>query len=152
MRSIMRVALVALTAGVVGLITMPSAADASVEWCFEDPIVEIGGQRVSITIAVQGEPAQVRQNVRRARVSIYVPDNVRTRLISQTNTFFDEDVDFRTLDDVRWQAGDPIPVLVRVTFDSRTRYNARVDVEYRGGNERETGTTNSRIWTAFVLD
>lgn len=152
MHSIMRSALIALLAGIAGLVSIPSAVDASVEWCFDDPIVDIGGRRVSITVGVRGEPAQVRQQVKTAKVVIYVPAGVRTRLISTTAVFFKEEVEFRAFDDVRWERGDPIPVLVQVTFEARGRFDARVDVVYPGGAERDTGTTTSRIWSAFVLD
>ena len=152
MRIALRGAVLLVLLGLIAAATHPVSTRASVEWCEDDPIIEIGGQRVEIKVAVRDDPALVHQHVRGAHIKVYVPDDVRARLVRSNNPFFDEDVDFDSLDDVRWTSGDPIPVLVRVTFDSRVRLDARVDITYHGGAEHETGTTSSRIWSAFVLE
>jgi hypothetical protein len=126
-------------------------ADAFETWCFDDPVVDINGQRVNIDIGVQGDPAHVSDSVRRAEVVIAVPKEVRTRLVSTTNQYFQEKVRFTT-SDARWSPGQPVPVTVTVQFEATTTLPTAMVVTMDGTTiTRSSGTTSSGMSARFVV-
>jgi hypothetical protein len=69
-------------------------AEAQVGWCWDDPIIEVNGQRININVGVQGSPALVKRHVQHAHVTIYVPRGSDYRLVDQTAVYFPETVEF----------------------------------------------------------
>lgn len=67
-------------------------ADASMDWCWGDPVVSLNGVVVSINIGVQGTPDVVRAGVQAAHTTLYVPQGVDARVLSVDTTYFQEDV------------------------------------------------------------
>ena len=92
-----------------------------------------------------------------ARVVIYTPRGVDTRLIAETENYFDEITRFRKAGkefrqrNEPWRRGDPIPVRVEVEFRARKIMPAAVVVEHRGGRQRASGRTDQEIVVEFTL-
>ena len=90
-------------------------------WCWDDPIVRINGETVSIEIGVQGAPDAVRASVQLAETIITLPPGVTAETVSTTNEYFAETVRFLTLPgaeaagiEVRVHASRVLPVAVRI--------------------------------------
>jgi len=66
-------------------------------WCWDDPIVKINGETVSIEIGVQGSPELVRGSVRNVETIITLPRGVTAETVSTTNEYFTESVRYLTL-------------------------------------------------------
>jgi hypothetical protein len=144
----------ALAAGLGALTVRTASAE---DWCWDDPIVEIGGKRVSIKTGVRGSRAEVERHVDHVRVEIYTPRGVETRLIAETENYFEEVTlfrkmrrEFRERND-NWRRGDPIPVRVEVKFRSKKNFPAAVEVKHRGGTKTVTGHTDREIVVEFTL-
>jgi hypothetical protein len=121
------------------------------EWCWDDPVVSIGGKIVSINVGVHGTAAEVQAGVRSATVEITVPEDVRTSIVSTTNTHFKEVVVFRHSekhdDD---NAGTEVSVSVK--FDSTKNMAAADAITYPGGTTGTTGfTRGAPLKSSFIL-
>ena len=101
---------------------------------FDDPVVSIGGQTVSINIGVQGDLREIRRNVDSASVEIHIPDGVPASVLRISHRYFDEEVHF-VRDGGRWHSGQPIRVEIVVTFDATERMPAQMQTVYPGGTE-----------------
>ena len=100
---------------------------ASVDWCWDDPVVVIGGRSVTIRIGVHGTPTEVRRNVRAANITIYVPEGTAAALSVSTNVYFREHVTFVPVSG-GVLVGKPIPVRVVVTFDALKQLPAAMQI------------------------
>jgi hypothetical protein len=152
----MRRSLIALVAAVLALAVAPApATEASVQWCWDDPVVVIDGRPVSINIGVFGTPRDVRANVSAAELTIYVPEQVLTRLSLGVSFYFREHVTFQRLPG-RWQVGEPLPVRVEVTFKANKEMRVAVEVINPLSHtpytpHRSHGSTKSKITTSFTI-
>jgi hypothetical protein len=150
-----RAVLGAVLAAGLGAVTVRSAS--AEDWCWDDPIVEIGGRRVSIKTGVRASKEDVEKHVDLVRVVIYTPRGVDTRLIAETENFFEERTLFRKerkefrQRNEPWRRGDPIPVRVEVKFRARKSFPAAVVVEHRGGRKTVNGQTDREIVVEFTL-
>ena len=149
-------ALVLLTLLAALWLASPSTARAE-DWCFDDPIVEIGGHVVSIKTGVQGSAAEVERHVDEARVRIIVPHGVNTRLIASTRNHFDERTRFKKArkeivpEGRAPRHGEPIQVRVEVTFKATKDFPAVVIVESPAGVYSAAGSTRGQITVALRL-
>jgi hypothetical protein len=90
-------------------------------WCWDDPVVRLNGETVSIEIGVHGSPDVVRAAVDLAETIVTIPPGVTAEPVSTTNEFFRETVRFLTLPgadaaciEVRVHASRVLPVALRV--------------------------------------
>jgi hypothetical protein len=136
----------------------PRAVAASADWCWDDPIVVIGGRSVSINIGVYGAPADVRRNVSAADVTIYVPAGTVAFLSVSANRFFRENVEFVPVSGGAL-AGQPIPVTVVVTFRATKEMPAAMRITsvltlqagHLLASSGSSSTTHGRMVASFVL-
>ena len=150
-----RALLGAAVAAGLGAVTVRTAA--AEDWCWDDPIVEIGGKRVAIRTGVRGSRDEVEKHVDHVRVEIFTPRGVPTCLIAETENYFEERTlfrkahkEFRQRNDP-WRPGDPIPVRVEVTFRATKTFPAAVVVEHRGGTKTVHGRTDREIVVELTL-
>lgn len=94
---------------------------AFVIWCWDDPVVSLNGETVSIEVGVRGAPEMVREHVQVAETTIILPDGVDAHTITTTNEFFEETVKFlvepaatEATIEVRFEATKDLPVAIRV--------------------------------------
>lgn len=90
-------------------------------WCWDDPVVRINGEEVSIEIGVRGAAETVRESVTLAETTIVLPPGVVAETITTTNEFFSETVRYVTSPtaervgiEVRFEASRSLPAAVRV--------------------------------------
>lgn len=90
-------------------------------WCWDDPVVRINGEDVSIEIGVRGAADTVRESVRSAETTIILPVGVDASTVATTDEFFSETVRYVTSAtaervgiEVRFDASRSLPVAVRV--------------------------------------
>ena len=92
-----------------------------VNWCWDDPVVTIDGETITVEIGVQGAAELVRRSVRLAKTTIFLPEGATGETVSTTNEYFDETVQFITVPgapdaciEVRFEAEKSLPVAMRV--------------------------------------
>jgi len=148
-----------LIAGALALALGPAFARtaSAEEWCWNDPLVEIGGKSVRIRTGVRGAAADVDRNVDEARVVIIIPHGVEARVLASTSDLYDEKTrlkkarnEFRE-NGRAWRPGEPIPVRVEVSFRAKKDFPAVVVVEHRGGSNTASGRTDRTIVVEFTL-
>jgi hypothetical protein len=132
---------------------MPLPAAADIIWCWDDPVVLIGGRTVSISVGVYDDPLTVMRDVEVAHVTIIVPNGVSTLLVASTNLYFPERVTF--VKRGAWTPGQPIPVTVTVTFEARRDLPAALRSVYLSGllpaTAEDSDTTTGKLRTSFTL-
>ena len=165
-RAVLAVALLSSLA----LFKTPSAS--ANDWCWNDPIVTIGGHTVQILTGVQGSAADVDKYVERAHVRIFVPKGVDTELLLITDDLYDETSEFARFNGngkaseftkgkktdkefftsgKKWKQGDPIPVRVEVTFVASKQMPAAMKVTHSGTTTVTPGHTKGKIVHEFTL-
>ena len=128
----------------------PRSAAAGGYWCFDDPVLLINGEQVTIQTGVYGDPAFVAAHVTAANVVVTVPAGVTTQIVSRTNTYFAERVTFVTQG--TWTAGETVKVKVSVTFTASADLPTQVVTSYPGGTTTRSGnTTRGMINQVFHL-
>ncbi len=131
-------------------VLQPSRAAAEVTWCWDDPVVLINGNLVSINVGVYGDPLVVRRTVTLATIEIAVPAGVSTALVASTNLYFPERVVFVSRG--QWQPGEPVPVEVTVRFEATQDLPAAVRITHATGATNATGSTaKGPLKASFVL-
>jgi hypothetical protein len=115
---------VAVMAVIAPALSRPAAALDT--WCWDDPVVEIGGQRVSINIGVRERDLS---KVAGAVVVITVPQNVTTRLISVDDVF---PVRVRFVQEGKGNNGN-IPVTVHNTLIARGSFDYQMNATTNNG-------------------
>lgn len=94
------------------------SAHAYEEWCFDDPVVQVGNNMVQTTIGIAGAPAYVRAHVHEATITYHLPSNVpAAKVIATDAPYFAEKVVFFSTG-VPVLPGQPIPVLVTLSFQT----------------------------------
>ncbi len=128
-------------------------AQASWDWCFEDPIVDINGSRVTIEIGI---PVSNLPDIKGpVTVRIAVPKKVDAIIVFVTNDSFQEDVRIvRT--DAKWEQGEAVPVSVTARADGTTIFPVAMRVSYPDGTGGTsvatiTGTANRQLRYDFWL-
>ncbi|MGH2600377.1 MAG: hypothetical protein ACRDJ9_13455 [Dehalococcoidia bacterium] len=94
---------------------------AFVIWCWDDPVVRINGETVSIEVGIQGSPEVVRDSVRGVETIITLPEGVSGETVSVTDDYFLETVRYLTVPaaeqvgiEVCVDAARVLPVALRV--------------------------------------
>ena len=135
--------LVALLLAATLLVRTPGRASAFTIWCWDDPVVEINGQRYAILNGVLGEPDEVRRDVQVARTVISVPAGATYRVVSTTHTYFAEQVSFVEAAGLRGRAR------VETVFQARRDLPASLQVD---GEQLDSGSTQGgRLTGGFAL-
>jgi hypothetical protein len=131
----------------------PAPASADVIWCWDDPVVLIGGRPVSISVGVYDDPLTVMDDVQAAHFTIVVPHGVSTALVVSTNIFFPEHVRFER--EGAWAPGQTIPVKVKVRFDATRDLPAALKIAYLSGllpaTVEDSSTTMGLLKAEFLL-
>ena len=131
-----------------------SAAHATLEWCWDDPTVSIGGTQVQTQFALQADPSLFTAHESKATVTYIVPRNVSFAYLSGTDTYFREKVKVESSGAPVAQ-GSPIPVTVVVSFNGRTRQANYVGqlVDMVGGAARPVsmGSSGAGITDSFAI-
>jgi len=130
MRTVSCAALILFVLSLVAAAT-PSTASADLVWCWDDPVVLIGGHAVSISVGVHDDPLTVMHHVQAAHFTIVVPNGVSTALVASTNLYFPEHIRFERRG--IWTPGQPIPVRVVVRFDATRDLPAALKIVYPSG-------------------
>jgi hypothetical protein len=131
----------------------PPTASADVIWCWDDPVVLIGGHAVSISVGVYDDPLTVMEDVRAAHFTIVVPNGVSAAHVASTNLYFPEHVRFERRGD--WMPGQPIPVSVRVRFEATRELPAKLKILYLSrllpATTEDSSTTTGLLKAEFSL-
>jgi hypothetical protein len=150
---VLRAALLAALTGVslvAGGLLQAGTARADFSWCWDDPVVSIGGITLSTTIGVQADPSQL-NNGSSAWIVYAVPAGVSTALVSDTTTYFKEHVSFTT-STVPWTPGQPIPVTVTLSFNQNNTFPAQMRTT-EGSSTLSTvsGAANGVLTASFTV-
>lgn len=87
------VLLLVAIAGLAGsLVAFP--ASASEDWCFDDPVIIVGGRTFALVVGVNGTPEAVRSHVSEAEIVVYVPPGATATLALGVDRYFRETVRF----------------------------------------------------------
>ena len=152
MRTVSCAALILFVLSLAAAVT-PSTASADMVWCWDDPVVLIGGHAVSISVGVYDDPLTVMDDVQAAHFTIVVPNGVSTALVVSTNVYFPEHVRFERRG--TWTPGQPIPVKVTVRFDATQNLPAALKIVYPSGllpdTTGDTSTTTGVLKADFSL-
>lgn len=127
----------ALALGALPLFVSSTPAFASWDWCWDDPIVLIGGHTVVINVGV---PSGQQDHVSGGTVTVHVPSNVKARIVS-------EDPNTLNLDTVIVKDGrDGSSADVLVNADKSLAVEVKISVD---GNKASIvdGKTNRTIHT-----
>jgi hypothetical protein len=120
---------ISVVALLVVLTLVPHPADAGVDFCQSDPIVDINGQIVNVLVSVPR--ANLGDIKGKVRVTIEHPDKVPTRLVDVDNSLFVYDVKLKRGD--RWRDDKPNVVKVKVKVDNEKEVaDFPIMVEVRG--------------------
>jgi hypothetical protein len=94
----------------------PGGAAAS--WCFDDPVVQIGGSMVETTVGIAADPSVIAAHVHGATITYALPANALHSVVRYTSSpYFPERIVFTT-STATWIPGLPVPVKVTVAFQS----------------------------------
>jgi hypothetical protein len=109
----------ALALGVLPLLGSTTHAFASWDWCWDDPIVSIGHQQVTIDVGV---PLGEQNHVSGGTVTVHVPQGVRAKVVSENpntlhldTTIVADARDGHSSVDVVVNANKSLPVEVQVS-------------------------------------
>lgn len=102
-------------------------AHAYDEWCFDDPVIQVGPYMLETTVGVLGDPTFVHAHVTSATITYYLPVGVHGEKVKSTTTpSFPEHVVFATSDVTTWKHNQPMPVTVTVSFVSNVPLQAQM--------------------------
>ncbi len=110
------------------------------DWCFDDPVLNIGGTQVSIIVGVDVDPSLAASVVRSASIVVSVPEGTDTSLLSSSGPF-PENV---RIEKHGRQDGDATPVKVTVSFDATSKVDAALTVTYGQNSVGDNGSTRGR--------
>lgn len=101
------------------LLFKATSAHAYEEWCFDDPVIQVGNTMVQTTVGVLGDPAYVRAHVKSATITYYLPQGVKhAKVLSTTTPYFAENVVFVTSSAKSSHDDLLTPISVSVSFNS----------------------------------
>ncbi len=148
----MRASLVlpALALLIAGLGRTPRGASADM-WCFDDPVVSINGQQVTLNVGAAGTSSYLHKTIAGTTITVAVPAGASTALVSLQNKPWPETVVFVQRATV-WRPGTPLPVTVTVTFSSAATVLTELQATYPNGKTKVyAGTTQTPLQFGFTL-
>lgn len=115
---------VALALGGLPLFVSSTPAFASWDWCWDDPIVQIGSHTVTINVGV---PSSQQDHVSGGTVTVHVPKNVRAAIVSEDPNTLNLDTTIvkdarggNATADIIVNADKSLPVEVQISVDGKT--------------------------------
>ena len=116
-------------------------------WCWDDPVVQINGQRLSIDLGVQGQASSVTS----ASLVITVPEGVHTRLV-QSSSAFKTSVVFVHSDGSQ-TTGRAIPVTVAMQMNTSTPMQTGMRISHYQGSliTSASGPSGTTVASSFTL-
>jgi hypothetical protein len=123
--------------------TLSKPADALDYWCWDDPLLEIDGQRVSVNIGVRERDLD---RVRGTMVLVIVPEGVTVKQIP-TKEYFPSWV--HVLHEGRGNRGN-IPVTIQNTLITRSNFEYQMNATMDGGKTvlaHERGLKTNQVVT-----
>lgn len=111
----------ALALGGLPLFVSSTPAFASWDWCWDDPIVQIGHQTVTIDVGV---PANLQDQISGGTITVHVPENVKPKILQDapnplnlTTTIVQDAHDGQSSVDVLVNADKSLKVEVQISVD-----------------------------------
>lgn len=138
-----------------GFIAVPRGAAHADDWCWDDPVVAIGNDTVSVNLGILGAPTDVGANIHSASIVVHVPAGAPTGILAAQNNPYPEIVSFVNTDQT-YRPGKPYNVEIDVTFATQKNYQAALQVGYKnpsgkGKTKQINGTTTVELSTALTL-
>ncbi len=114
-------------------------AEASDIWCWDDPVLQIGNQIVSLNLGVRQKDVST---VTGATIVVAVPEGVPTRLVHNDTTYFTPTIQFVTYpsSDGRGKDGKPrggFLVYFDVYLSASRNFNYQIEVTTERGRDRQ---------------
>jgi hypothetical protein len=137
-----------------GLVAGPMA-HATAEWCYDDPIVSINVNGVSVVLSSQvgayGDPSSVTPHVAIGWFNYVLPSNATASVISTSNTYMHEKVSF-SFTGPAVAPGHAVPVTLSIGFNASQSFSTQLVNSENGVTlSTATGSTDTGMNTSFVL-
>ena len=115
------------------------SAAASEIWCWDDPVLQIGNQIVSLNLGVRQKDVGT---VRGAEIVVAVPEGVPTRLVHNDTTYFTPTIRFVTYPSSDGRGKDRKPrgsflVFFDVYLSASRDFNYQIEVTTERGHDRQ---------------
>lgn len=115
-----------------------SPTEASEIWCWDDPVLQIGNQTVSLNLGVRQRDVST---VTGAEIVVAVPEGVPARLVYNDTTYFTPVVRFVTYPSSDGRAKDGKPrgsflVYFDVYLTATRNFNYQIEVKTERGRDR----------------
>ena len=136
-----------------GLAAVAGVRDAqAVDWCWDDPVIQLGSKQLVFWTGVEGAPSFVHSRIRAAKIIIQVPNGLPVRVVRTTNNHFPEVVHFQRTS-ASWQPGQQASITVNTTFDTTTMTSvgAQQRVTYPTGVWLSGGATIGNTLTGLFF-
>ncbi len=111
----------AMALGSLPLFVSSTPAFASWDWCWDDPIIQIGRQTVAIDVGV---PANLQNQVSGGTITVHVPKNVKATVLQDTpnplnlvTTIVDDADGSQVTADILVYANGSLPVQVVISVE-----------------------------------
>ncbi len=128
-----------------------SPAASADMWCFDDPVVSLNGQQVTLDVGAAGTSTYLHKTIAGATITVAVPAGVSTALVLLQNKPWPETVRFVQSQTV-WSPGQPLPVTVTVSFSSSAKVLTELAATFPNGKTKfYAGTTATPLQFGFTL-
>jgi hypothetical protein len=130
---------------------VPAHADFS--WCFDDPVISINGQQVTIQDAVYADATTIKNTITGSTITLHVPKGVTAKMLSSSTPYYHE-VLVIVADGGSWTTGQPINATAVLTFQ-HTKTAAAVQAQMLVTTPTQsftaTGTSLTSTSQSFTL-